>query len=161
MGCHFLLQGITDQEAVSLHFYHGLPSPLLMLMLFISPHFRFLPGKTHFPRQNRSGSLFFKTIPRTQSLVLLNVLSEIAEKHGKQQTGSPMASQLLFHMHYPQPSKELSLGRKANFLCTNKNNILCTTYRGLGTVLRALHSFSLHPQIFHCQLPFAEKIIEA
>ena len=57
-----------------LRFYHVLPSPLLMLMLFISPHFPFFPRKTHFPRQNRSGSLSFKTIQRTQSLVLLSVI---------------------------------------------------------------------------------------
>lgn len=59
--------------------------------------------------------------------------SEILEKHEKQETRSlPMSSQLLLHILYPELSKELYLGRKAGFPCSNnKNNNsyhLLTTY---------------------------------
>lgn len=49
--------------------------------------------------------------------------SETLEKHEKQEMGSPMASQLLLHIHDPEFNKELYLGGEAGFLCSNiKNN---------------------------------------
>lgn len=48
--------------------------------------------------------------------------SEVLEKHEKQEIGSPTVSQLLLHIHYPEISKELCLGRKAGFLCSNNKN---------------------------------------
>lgn len=48
---------------------------------------------------------------------------EVSGKPEKQEMGSPMASQLLIHIHYPELNKELCLGSKAGFLRShNKNN---------------------------------------
>lgn len=90
---------------------------------------------------------------------------EVLEEHGKQEMGFPMASQLLPHIHYPELNKELYLGKKAGFLCSNiKNNnsyYLFVIYWVPDTVCTSkhlTHIISCNPQTLLLLSPLYRKV---
>lgn len=154
-------------EMIILLYFHHVPSPAWPLPS--TPHaFICASCLSPFPlpalRQTRPGLLFFETIPKTQVLLLLSILSgglqggqkfRIPREEWKPGTRILHGVSLLLLVHYPQSSKDLWLGRKVGFLRSDKKNN--HSYRLLKARYCAkllTYSTSLNPQNFPLLSPF-------